>query len=97
MSRGCDEFTVQQLLNFLGEKLCAIDEQMPELHRKIGYALMDGGGSEVRPQTVYHVNKVQEANALRTALQQLAWDIEREAGRLHDVRSSGQTPEKENS
>lgn len=85
MSRGTDDFTVQQLINFLGEKLAAIDEELPNQHRSLGYAYMTANGNS--SNVPWHAARIQDATERRTKLQQLAWDIESQCGELHSKRA----------
>lgn len=83
MSRGTDDFTVQQVMNFIGEEIAAIDNALPEQHKNLGYAHM-GYLDHHQPATVdWHVKRIQEADKKRDQLQQLSWDIERKCGELH--------------
>jgi hypothetical protein len=86
VSRGTDNYTVQQLMNFISEQMEAIDNSYPKHYHDLGCALM----RNLENKEAYPVNSrifdLQELGKKRNTLQELLWNIERKCGELWDVR-----------
>lgn len=84
MVRGTDDYTVQDLLNYIGGKIAEIDASLPQKHTSLGYAHMRSSDDPRCYAVALHVTEIQSACAKRDELQRLSWDIERKCGELYD-------------
>jgi hypothetical protein len=81
--RGCDELTVQQVLNEIGRKKDELERKIPDLHRDFGYAFM--ADKEMNAGAKQKAEWIETAYIEIDRLNELAADIEREAGALWDA------------
>jgi hypothetical protein len=84
MSRGTDEFTVQQLMNFIGEQMDDIENSMPEKYRNLGYAHINNVSALGSSAVTGRVDEIQKAQQRRNKLQELLWAVERKCVELYD-------------
>jgi hypothetical protein len=87
MSRGTDDFTVQQLMNFIGEQLATIDSRFDQMHRNLGYSFMSNGPGDFITKS--RSEEITNANTKRNILQELQYEIERKCGELYDSQNAG--------
>jgi hypothetical protein len=82
--RGTDDLTVQQLMNYLGDQISAIDTAFPKQHQDLGYAHMSNLETLLSYSVERRVTDIQNATKKHNELRELLWNIERECGKLHD-------------
>jgi hypothetical protein len=82
--RGCDETTVQQLLNELGRKKQELAGGLAKLHEQFGWAFMSSG--ELGPGAKQQAAKIHEVYEEIDRLNDLASSVESETGLLRDRR-----------